>query len=362
MATYYVRPTNGSDVAAGTSFAVAFATTQKALDTVAAGDTVYLCPEATETTAVQIDVDGAAGTDINYVDFSVGNTTDGAEDLSLTYTIQASASMTGVLFLSNLTDYYRFRNIFFDANSNAGNVLYSTTDSAEYYMFSNCRFANATADGVNVKGNNWTFLNCEVDNNGARGIDSYTSGRGSLRMVGGSVHDNTSGGIYYNSSGQANFTDSVLIYGNGSHGIECGSSGNGTVHSHNTIYDNAGDGIRYYNASSRAQYQTYSNTFVNNTGYGVNFQAVTTDVAFVFSHNHTHNNTSGAVNPSDPDKYPQTGDPLFASAGTADFTPAAASPLVGNGISGQIIGAVMPSAAGGSSGTSILTGTGGLVS
>ena len=62
MATYYVDPDAGSDGAAGTAFGTAWATTQKALDTVAAGDEVRLCKSATETISAIIDLDTTSGT------------------------------------------------------------------------------------------------------------------------------------------------------------------------------------------------------------------------------------------------------------------------------------------------------------
>ena len=87
MTTYYLRPTNGSDAAAGTPFAAAFKTLQKCVDTAVAGDVVRMCPEATETIAAAIDFDTNAGAAGNQILFEPGNTTDGSKDLSLFYTI-----------------------------------------------------------------------------------------------------------------------------------------------------------------------------------------------------------------------------------------------------------------------------------
>lgn len=61
MATYYVRPVNGSDGNAGTSFGAAWQTVQKAADTAVAGDIVLLCDEGVYSPSAVIDFDTNSG-------------------------------------------------------------------------------------------------------------------------------------------------------------------------------------------------------------------------------------------------------------------------------------------------------------
>lgn len=67
MATYYVRPASdgGSDVAAGTAIGTAWATIDKAANTVAAGDTVWIKP-AVYRELVTMDTAGSSGSSITY--------------------------------------------------------------------------------------------------------------------------------------------------------------------------------------------------------------------------------------------------------------------------------------------------------
>jgi hypothetical protein len=67
MATYYVRPASdgGSDAAAGTAVGTAWATIDKAANTVAAGDTVWIKP-AVYRELVTMDTSGSSGSSITY--------------------------------------------------------------------------------------------------------------------------------------------------------------------------------------------------------------------------------------------------------------------------------------------------------
>ena len=74
MATYYVDGLNGSDAAAGTSEGTAWKTIDKAMNTVAAGDKVWIEDTATYNETATIDT---AGTAASPIEFEGYNTTTG---------------------------------------------------------------------------------------------------------------------------------------------------------------------------------------------------------------------------------------------------------------------------------------------
>jgi hypothetical protein len=343
MATYFVRPTNGSDAADGLSFANAFQTSQKAFDTAAvAGDIIRLCPEATETTSVTVDVDTNTGSVVTPIVVEPGNTTDGGRDISLTYTLQASASITGLLQFAGTQDFYKIYNLILDANANAANPLFNNADGSGSNHFIDCRMTGGTGVGVNVRGTEpWHFINCEVDNNDGVGHDSPAAGRGVRRIFGGSVHDN--GGDALNVEDNAWMLIGCEVYDNGGSGIEYTSaSGVDMRIIGNTFFGNTDDGITFRNAGNSNLMTVYNNTFVSNGGFGVNFNGSgEPDMALYMDFNHTHNNTSGASDITLPGDNNQTGDPLFTSTtdGSEDFIPTSASPLNRNGLMEVTIGA-----------------------
>ena len=154
MATYYVDPSGGSDLNAGTSFGAAWATTQKAADTAVSGDTVRLCKTATETISATLDIDtnnGSINTDgIQFHSYSSDGSTKEAG-----YKIQASAAITAVIEFTNIDRTY-WDGVTFDANNTATYVLYNIdSDGSSHNGFQNCIFENATSHGWWLRSNDW---------------------------------------------------------------------------------------------------------------------------------------------------------------------------------------------------------------
>lgn len=340
MTTYYVDPASGSDSNAGTSFAAAWATTQKAADTAVAGDLVRLCDTATETTSVQIDFDTNNGTATGIIEFESWNSTGTARKPG--YTIQASASITSLVEFSGTIDFVRFRGVTFDGNSNATNVIGNLTSDLNHDIyFRQCSFTGGTSHGLNLRGTtnpSFSFLDCHAYGN-AIGVHHAVSNRGQLIWRGGSIHDNTSHGW------EIDRTNCIMarcqIYDNGGDGILAVSNSAGTAVINCTIYGNAGDGIELSPFSGRDWTELTGTTLTGNGGYGLN--AATTGNIKRSAYNHHYNNTSGSSDVTallGDDVV--TGDPLFTSTtdGSEDFAPQDGSPLDGAGISGSDIGAV----------------------
>jgi hypothetical protein len=328
MATYFVRPVNGSDANAGTSFAAAFKTTQKALDAAVAGDTIKLCAEATETPDATIDVDTNAGSTSSPVHVLACNAS-GVEDGS-TYTISGSALAANTNLLRfNLATSMKWRRVRLTAGKKY-NVAFDTNTTSSIY-FEKCRIDNAVASGVAIDvGSPATaahFYDCELDHNGGSGIAFIVTNRGDWRLVGCKIHHNSGVGISHRASiiALGNW-----IYRNGGAGISCGSGSALQRIEGNTIYLNGSHGMA---GNVFSDCNVLRNVMVGNNGHGIN---VTTQTAahFLagFQSNHFHNNSSGETNFTDgtPGFDNTSGDPLFANTadGSEDFTPLAGSPLI----------------------------------
>lgn len=341
MATYYVRPTNGSDVAAGTTFGAAFQTTQKALDTAVAGDYIRLCNEATETPSAKIDIDTNAGSSTNPIVVQAGDSTDGTLLTSGHYTISGSSlpATTDLVDYSLANNYIKFDRVRFTAATRDNFIITNTPR----IIFRYCRFDNATSDGLYTTNattqRTFIAIGCEIDSNGAYGanVNSLT-GRGFGTWIACSVHDNTSGGL------REAFPYVHLIG--------------------NVFYDNAGIGITTTNSTSH-YWVAFGNTFVLNDGNQVDLQSAMTGFSVMYNnvfrsggaygvdtatadleqvvmdYNCSHNNTSGHIDINSgvlPGANNVTSDPSFESETDAseDFEPASGSPLIGAGFPGAL--------------------------
>jgi len=337
--TYFVRPTNGSDGAAGTSFATAWQTTQFALDTAStAGDEIRLCAESSETITVQIDDDTNSGTSIVKIlvrgmDGSNGTT-------PAVYTITTGTSISALLNITTTTNYKEFRDIVFDANATATSAATMPTASTlTGRRFIRCRFTDATADGflagnANGETTGVFYFACEFDANGSDGYASAAANDGAATFKGCTFHDNTAHGM-----NMLDFAPRIIscdFYDNTLDGILF--SGADNAHVEFCLFQaNDSDGISY-NASTEHQI-ILNNTFVSSGAYGQNFASGNDESAYN-DYNHYYNNTSGETNASGgtPGDNNQSGDPLFTSVtdGSEDFLPTTGSPLIDNGYPGAL--------------------------
>lgn len=355
MATYYVDPVSGNDGNAGTSLGTAWKTTQKALDTAVAGDSVRLCATGVETITATIDADTNAGTSINPIRFFAANasgTIDGTK-----YTIRAGAAITAVINFAAAADATRWQGVDFDGNSQATYAIYNNVDGSDGHNFTACRSRRATSHGIYIRGSAWRFDGHESDNNGGQGIGHSAANRANIYFFRGSLHHNASTGWLVDANG-CRLTGSRVYRNGGSGGVELGSNSNGFMCEGNTFYGNTNDGLRFFNATSRSDNAVIGNTFTANTAYGIRFNTADSDTASVCDYNHTHGNGTAASDLTLPGNFNKTGDPLFTSTtnGSEDFRPSSSSPLVGANVDGSAIGALAP-AAGGSGTVDIFRGS-----
>jgi hypothetical protein len=349
--TYYVQPGTGNDGNLGTSAGAgnSWATTQKALDTVIAGDDVRLCQSATETTTAQVDADGTTGTDASPILFHSYNS-DGTTQTD-GYTLQATASITSLMDVAAITNYH-FVGIKFDANSNATSACYLSNSGAAENTFDACEFYNANSNGLLQNTTEFnTFVECHFYDNGASGVASLAVNRGVCSFIGGSAHDNTTHGV----SVDDNFLISNMIaYDNTSDGFHLDARNAFSEIKNCVAYNNTnGDGIALTNQPMAS---VVGCAMGKNGGYGLSVDGGEdyTYIDYNWYGSGADVNTSGETDVSGgtPGRNNQTGVAGFADAGSGDFTPGTGSPLIGNGVNDGNIGAVAH--ADGGSGTTII--------
>ncbi len=143
MATYYVDGVDGDDAndGLGEGSGSAWATIDKAMNTVSAGDTVFVKANTNYNELATIDTAGTTTAPILFVGYSsTANRTDRGQ-------------------------------VTIDAEDTRGQCVADSLGSvAGFYVFENFKFINATGSGVALSLAQCVFRNCEFNDNGAHGL------------------------------------------------------------------------------------------------------------------------------------------------------------------------------------------------
>jgi len=323
MATYYVSNATGLDTDSGLTEALAWKTVDKAMNTVAAGDKVWVKADGNYAELVTIDT---AGTNLNPIIFEGYTSVTG--DLGIA-TITGSSSRANCITTGITTNaYYIFKNFRFTASTSCcANLV------IPHYVFDNCQFDSATGDGgcscdfaifINCKFNDNTgdgcntgnlsrtayFIKCQFYRNSLNGLNNAAGGCVALfcKFFSNGSDNISSGG----SNDQALVVANCTIDGdskdsnNGIHSVGIGSIRSIIVLVNSIIYDCAiGVGIDH----DRGKYQVSKNNLINSN---------TTDYSSFLAGDNELTSAPGFTN----------------EVGGADYTPAAGSPLINAGFDG----------------------------
>lgn len=204
MATYYVSDATGNDADTGLTEALAWATIDKAMNTVAAGDKVWVKADGNYNETATIDTVGTTSATITFEGYT---TTPGDGGQA---TIDAESTRSSCINDTRGTEFgYRvFKNFIFK-NGTGSNVLLSISD----VIFKNCTFSNAVADGCNCA-TATIFENCLFNSNGSAGIDCS----GLVKAIGCRFVNNTAEGAEVS---LGSYIISCTFSGNGGDAIEC---------------------------------------------------------------------------------------------------------------------------------------------
>jgi hypothetical protein len=158
MTTYYVDGAVGNDANAGTSEGAgnAWATIDKAMNTVTTADVVYVKATGTYVESPVIDTASAsANTPIHFEGYTTTTGDNGKVTIASTGTNSLTGTVGGNCF-------YIFKNFIFDGTNASSNVV--SLLSEDYIAFYNCEFKNSVGAGITAD-NFFTFVNCEFSNN-----------------------------------------------------------------------------------------------------------------------------------------------------------------------------------------------------
>jgi hypothetical protein len=282
MTDYYVDGVDGDNGNLGTSAGSgnAWATIQKAADTVVAGDKVWVKGNGTYVETVSLSTAGTAGwsTRIEWE----GYTTTTGDDGMVTIDPASSNVVSGSNKPYQLWKNFRF----------TGGVIGYNDGAADYVGFVNCRFDNNSSHGCFVD-NYVTFTQCQFDNNGGNGlvcdapahviacIAFSNAGTAALTVQGGTFYHN-------------------VIYGipSGDYGIETDSAAQASV---SAMYGNTIDGENTATTGIRGECSsTHSHRIVDNIihdcGTGIDILNVTNEVPGFVGYNLYNSNTTDETN------------------------------------------------------------------
>ncbi len=191
MTTYFVDTAVGDDANAGTSEGAgnAWATIDKAANTVVAGDLVHVKASGNYNEEVFLDTAGTAASWIGFEGYT-STPGDGGQ-----VTIDAQSTRTQCVTDGTIGSpaYYRFKNFRFTGATGDGFNVTSST-----FIFHNCRFDNCAVHGVDCSAG-WHFIDCQFDNNSEDGVNGFTA----TRCVGCTAFSNTDSGLDVSAYGLA---------------------------------------------------------------------------------------------------------------------------------------------------------------
>ncbi len=327
-AVYYVNGAAGNNSSAGTATGTAWATIQYALDKIADG-TVNDGDEVRIMATGNYTISSTLNPAFNNKEITItGADASGNVDGTKAVLIGAVGGSSAMLeFEATEGERLVIAHLHFDANDNSQNCILSATDN-HYIHFINCRFSQATGEGVVWAGNNyWDFLYCRFDNcassglkmdglafgvgyrclfdnNGGDGCDSHTLNGFRHKWIECVFYNNAADGMDW--VGAGGFVANCVFDSNGEHGITDRSSSIQSLRLNNIYTNNSSAGV---NARGSTDSVAFNEVFhgndndVEDTGGGA--QAIS-ELAHMINYIHgTADNTN----------------PMYADAANFDFTP-----------------------------------------
>jgi hypothetical protein len=314
MATYYVDGAVGNDGNAGTSAGAgnAWATIQKALDTISANgtDVVYVKDTGTYSEALTAGVSGGVNTH-RFYGYSSTPGDHGKATVSNT---------SGATLNLGAHNYYMWFNFIFSNSSTDG-----VTSTGSLHQFINCEFNNNGSEGIN-SGFNIRFTRCEFRNNAAEGAE-VGNGCGFI----GCIFSGNNKGI--SAAGKIPVLYKNVFYNNGSYGVHITTSNDITACIGNTLDgENAASSYGIY-SNDIADIYCFDNIF-HDWDYAWRVNSAVNYHDFTGGHNlfNSNNNKLWPLGGRAVNLYEVNDVPAFTDEAGDDYTLSEVSPAIGAGV------------------------------
>lgn len=128
-----------------------------------------------------------------------------------------------------------------NGNGDATYCIDGTTGTCQYLWWQNVQFTNAVDSGLQITSSNmdeWILINCDIDSHGNDGFVG-ASGNNYMTFILSRIYNNTDNGVIIGNASRFILSSS---YGNGTIGYNVGSSGNALIFA-STIFDNGNSSI-----------------------------------------------------------------------------------------------------------------------
>ena len=345
VSIWYVNGDGGNDGITGDSVANAWGTIQYAFDkiadgTVNDGDEIRICKTSDDATNYLISTTLDPAWNNKEVIITGANSGGGVDNTQVEIRGNVGGAAAILDIATGEAERTVWAHLHFNANDNSQTCVKS--GSANQYMkWVNCRFSQATENGVEWTGaNTWDFLNCRFDNNAQHGLEMDSTSYGIAYKC---LFDNN-GAMGVDTAALNAFRHKwieCVFYNNGTEGMDWTGAGGFVA---NCIFDsNGSDGL--LDRANSVQSLRIGNIYSNNAHAGVNYITSTDSVAFneLFynNRNDTEDNSGGS------DAISELGhminyvpgasgeNPNYVDAANFDFTPGPTFGGVGAGIPTQ---------------------------
>lgn len=331
MSTYYVSAATGNDADSGATEALAWLTIDKAMNTVIAGDKVWVKADGNYAELATVDTVGTPTAPVVFEGYTT-TTGDGGR-----------ATITGSSTRANCV---------------ASNVSILSTTRV-YYIFKNFRMTAATAEGFLSIGQNYTFKNCKFDTNGTAGLQARSilceacefSANGTRGcnvqaglgvFVGCQFYDNGTVGL----EGNVHLVIvSCIFFSNGSQAMSIGSTNLIAAVINCTIDGDAKDSTFGIEFNTPDAFTALVNNVVYDCGTGISDTNGDGGELVISRNNLVNSNTTAYTNAATFTGEITSAPQFVDEVAGADYHPATGSPLIDAGYDGGVsmaIGAVQP--------------------
>lgn len=332
-----MRSSGGSDSNAGTSFGAAFATIQKAINTVAAGDLILVCADGTHLPTAQINWGSSVSGTASTPNVMRGASATGTDDGTVATISGASLPSSTSMFLCNASQTgWQFQNLIFQAPKSYFFEISNSGTPQIYFRNCTLKAASPVADFISSASGFFffTFENCELGPNSGFNIVTTGSNRQPPSFYSCYIHDCAT----FMGGPSSGFSSVNCVFANMTNWCALNNSGQRFIVK-NTFYNISGTVIGGSDRSPAGDGQNWVRDNIFHTCGICLSETDTGRTNYLVDYCLFYNNTTNASGGITLGSHCITGtDPLLNNPGSGDFGTKTGSPAWNAGSDGSMIG------------------------